>query len=61
MTNLDHLAYTRQQAAEMCNVSLDTIRRAIAAGKLRAKRIGQRDVRVTRDALQEWLEGLEDA
>lgn len=55
---------TREQAAEACNVSVDTIRRAINAGKLRAKRTGDGGggkYLVSPAALQDWFEQLEDA
>lgn len=54
------LSYTRQEAAEVMGVSLDTIRRAIKAGTLRAKKKG-RVILVSPDALRDWFNGLEDA
>jgi excisionase family DNA binding protein len=51
---------TREDAAREANVSLDTIRRAINKGSLRAKKVGRRYL-VDRAALREWFDGLEDA
>lgn len=62
------LALTREEAADSVGVSFDTIRRAINAGALKAKRTskdadgnptGKYLVRV-RD-LEEWFDGLVDA
>ncbi len=65
MSALDgRLAYSRDEAAQACGVSLDTIRRAINSGKLRAKRLGKDGggkYVVTAKSLAEWLEQLEDA
>lgn len=58
------LFLTREQAAESCNVAADTIRRAINKGALRAKRTGENGggkYLISRDALVEWFESLEDA
>lgn len=69
------LAYTRREAAELCGVSEDTIRRAKNAGLLKAKRLTKPEERVdksdeakkggkelyTRAALEAWLESLADA
>lgn len=55
---------TREQAAEACNVSLDTIRRAINSGALRAKRTGKEGggkYLIRTEALHEWYDTLEDA
>lgn len=60
---------TREEAAREANVSLDTIRRAINKGALRAKRTGWDDDKkvatgkylIDRDALREWFDGLVDA
>jgi excisionase family DNA binding protein len=44
-------------------VKLDTIRRAINSGKLRAKRTGAEGggkYLITESALRDWLESLED-
>lgn len=61
------LAYTRREAAEMCGVSEDTIRRALGKGDLKAKRL-TRDESLkggkqlfTAAALEAWLESLADA
>lgn len=62
--------YTREEAALLYGVSLDTIRRAINKGELRAKRIGsapgegQRDarpIRISDEALRKWWDSLPDA
>lgn len=62
------LAYTREEAALACGVSLDTIKRAINAGRLRAKRSSEDEdgnptgkYLITPAAISEWLEGLTDA
>lgn len=63
----DRLAYTRKEAAEMCGVHPDTISRAKAAGKLKAKRLtndesraGGKELYLLAD-LRAWLESLADA
>jgi excisionase family DNA binding protein len=58
------LFLTREQAAQTANVSLDTIRRAINSGKLRAKRTGKDGggkYLISMDELKAWFDGLEDA
>lgn len=58
------LAYTRQEAAEVMGVKLDTIRRAINSGKLRAKKTGSGgggNYLISEDQLRAWFETLEDA
>lgn len=57
------LFLTRKQAAEACGVSTDTIARAKAAGKLRAKRTASRGGKeLYRVAdLEAWFDSLEDA
>lgn len=62
------LALTREEAATACGVSLNTIKRAIGSGRLRAKRSTVNEAGdptgkylITPEALQEWIEGLEDA
>lgn len=65
----EHMFLSREDAAREAGVSLDTIRRAINKGELKAKRLGWDDEKkvatgkylVTREALQEWFEGLADA
>lgn len=52
-------AYSKDEAAHLYGVSLQTINRAIHSGRLRAKKIG-RSYRISTDALAEWFEGLED-
>jgi excisionase family DNA binding protein len=54
------LAYSRQEAADLYGVSFDTIRRAVAAKELKAKKVGNR-YRISAESLREWFEGLEDA
>ena len=64
---LPRLAYTRREAAEMCGVSEDTIRRAKNTGALKAKRLTKDETKkggkelYTVAALSTWLEGLADA
>jgi excisionase family DNA binding protein len=48
---------TTGQAAEDCNVSVQTIYRAIKSGKLKAYRLNK-DFRIKRDDLRAWFEGL---
>lgn len=61
------LAFTRREAAEMCGVSEDTIRRAKNSGALKAKRLTKDETKkggkelYTPAALQAWLDGLADA
>lgn len=61
------LAFTRREAAEMCGVSEDTIRRAKNSGALKAKRLTKDETKkggkelYTLAALQAWLDGLADA
>lgn len=61
---LPRLGYTREEAAQVCGVSVDTIRRAINKGTLRAKRTGVNGggkYLITESAMRDWLETLEDA
>lgn len=66
-TTLPRLAYTRKEAAEMCGVSEDTIRRAKNTGALKAKRLTNDEKKkggkelYTSAALSAWLDGLADA
>lgn len=61
------LAFTRKEAAEMCGVSEDTIRRAKNAGMLKAKRLTKDETEkggkelYTLAALEAWISGLADA
>lgn len=58
------LFFTRETAAQAANVSVDTIRRAINSGKLRAKRTGKDGggkYLIAASALQDWFDGLVDA
>lgn len=65
--SVPRLSYTRKEAAEMCGVSEDTIRRAKNAGLLRAKRLTKDETQkggkelYTLTALEAWLESLADA
>ena len=55
---------TREQAAEVTNTSVDYLRKQINSGKLRAKKSGDGGggkFLISRDALREWFEQLEDA
>ena len=61
---LEPLFLTREQAAQVCGVSVDTIKRAINKGALRAKRTGADGggkYLITREALMAWFDGLVDA
>lgn len=53
-------AVSRKEAAEMFGVSEATLRRAEAAGTLRAKTIGGRR-RYRVEDLDAWFDGLDDA
>ncbi|MBO9524305.1 MAG: excisionase family DNA-binding protein [Nocardioidaceae bacterium] len=56
--------FTRREAAAEMRVSEKTIERAIASGRLRAKRTGENgggQYRISRAALEEWFDGLVDA
>lgn len=53
-------AYSREDAARLYGISLDTVRRAINKGDLKAKRVG-RVIRVSEEALAKWWASLEDA
>lgn len=53
-------AMTRQEAADAYSVSIDTLRRAEAAGTLRGKSVGGRR-RYRVEDLEAWFDGLEDA
>lgn len=55
-THVQPLAYTIRECAEALRISERTVRRAIAAGKLRSLRIG-RLVRVPADSLRQFMEG----
>lgn len=62
------LAFTREEAAHACGVSVDTIKRAIAKGHLRAKRSGVNDkggpagkYLILAADLQTWLDELSAA
>ena len=64
MSTIAPLFLTREQAAEACNVSVDTIRRAINKGALRAKRTGDEGggkYLIAPEALRDWFDGLADA
>lgn len=64
MSTLTPIFLTREQAAEACNVSVDVLRKAINKGALRAKRTGDNGggkYLISRDALADWFEQLEDA
>ena len=67
LSNPPRLAYTRKEAAEMCSVSEDTIRRAKNACALKAKRLTKDETQkggkelYTPAALQSWIDGLADA
>lgn len=62
------LAYTRPEAAKAVGLSDDTLKKAINAGHLRAKRSGKDadgnpagKYLITHAALMAWLESLDDA
>lgn len=63
------LALTTDEAATATGLSPDTIKKAIRAGKLPAKRSGETNedgkqtgrYLIKVDSLRDWLDGLEDA
>lgn len=58
------LYYTRDEAAEACSVSVDTIKRHINRGTLRAKRTGSNGggkYLISVQALEAWFSTLDDA
>lgn len=64
----DRLFYGREEAARRAGVSMDTIRRAINRGDLKAKRTGQKDdgtptgkYLISDADLRAWFDGLVDA
>ena len=63
-STLPRVSYTRDEAAKAVGVSVDTIRRAINTGALRAKRTGTGGggkYLISVDALNAWFDSLEDA
>lgn len=63
-TVVPKLVLDREEAAAACSVSVDTIKRAINKGTLRAKRSGENGggkYLISVRALEEWFEGLVDA
>lgn len=64
MAEIPRMFFTREEAAKAAGVSLDTVRRAINAGTLRAKRTGAEGggkYLVSAEALTAWFEQLQDA
>ena len=53
-------AYTLDEAAQLLGVSRAYIGRLVRAGRLRVARIGQRTVRVTDEALRDFLRSQEE-
>lgn len=49
--------YRTTEAAELLNVHVETVRRAIRSGALRCYRIGPRTTRVSSEQLAEYLAG----
>lgn len=60
MSTVVRKVVSRQEAAKMYGVSEATLRRAEAAGTLRAKTLGGRR-RYRVEDLDAWFDGLEDA
>lgn len=54
------LAYTVPQAADQLGISVDTVRKAIRTGELKAKLVGRKQIIRAAD-LGAWLSGLPDA
>jgi hypothetical protein len=63
MIKLERNAYSPSSLAEALDfiVSSKTIRRHIKAGKLKAKRLGRRNIYITRAWVEEWLDALPSA
>lgn len=68
MSGVEKLGFSREEVARMTGLSLDTVRRAIAKGDLRAKRTSVNAAGdpsgkyvVTKRAVEEWLDSLPDA
>lgn len=63
----ERLAYTRKEAAEMCGVSEDTLRRAKNSGALKVKRVKRDETKAggkelyRKADLEAWLDSLGDA
>lgn len=63
----ERLAYTRKEAAEMCGVSEDTLRRAKNSGALKVKRVKRDETKAggkelyRLEDLRAWLDSLADA
>lgn len=58
------LFYTREQAAELANVSKSVIAAAINSGALKAKRTGEEGggkYLISRAQLEDWFDSLVDA
>lgn len=60
MPDLKRIAYDRQEAADLYGVGFDTIKKAVDAGALRAKKNGNRYLILAAD-LAAWFEALPDA
>ena len=54
------LAYSLDEVAELLGVSRASVDRAIRAGKMRVARLGHRTVRVTDEALRDYLKAHEE-
>lgn len=52
-------AYTLDEAAELLSVSRASINKFVRAGKLRVARLGQKTVRVTNEAIRDFLRSQE--
>lgn len=50
-------AYSLERAAEVTDLSVDTLRRAIRAGQLEAVKVGKL-VRIRPEAITAWLDNL---
>jgi hypothetical protein len=67
ITDPGRVAYTREQAAEACGLTINAIGAAIRSGALRAKKTAGKDAKkpgkylITHQALVDWLDNLEDA
>ena len=52
--------YTLDEVADLLGVSRASVNRAVRAGKLRVARLGHRTVRVTDEALRDYLRAHEE-
>ena len=54
------LVYTLDEVADVLGISRATVNRVVRAGELRVARLGHRTVRVTDEALRDYLRAHEE-